>query len=661
MLNHNEILGTSAAKILKAITGEYVSVQFVDIEADTYFNVESSSKFAKSLEGITSVREAFDKNVEVIIKPEKREEARVFYDLDTLAERLENKKSISYEYEGALRGWCIGTFIPVERNDEGKINKVLYTVRYVDEERTNEMNQNKVIDALSRGFLNIFLANPSKNIGKIIKLNGYVTSGMNKNSPQDLDYRKFTTTYANDRVYEEDREKFLDALNQSYMEKHLENEGEYNVPYRIVEDDGSLHSYQAKVVKSEEDGWYVLAFQNIDSLVAQEKERADELQNALELAQRASQSKTDFLSRMSHDIRTPMNGIVGMSHIMEAEINNPDVIKDSIGKIKQLSSQLEILINEVLEMGQIESKRVTLGSEVVDLVALIKSYRPALQVMAEDKGIVLEDGDFEIIHKNIVCSIVHVQRIFMNIVTNAIKYNREQGTVSLIVKESPIDNVKSNYTFIVKDTGVGMSEEFLNHIYEPFVRENNTNSTQYEGTGLGMAIAKELLDLMNGTIEIQSELNKGTVVTMTIPFEISEEIAVNEDTQDDISLDGKHILIVEDNQFNIEIAKYILEEEHVVVDIATNGEEAVQKFKGSKIHEYDLILMDLMMPVMNGYDATKAIRKLDREDAKTIGIFAMTANAFKEDADACLSAGMNGHIAKPIDIDVLKRQIAKFL
>ncbi len=376
-------------------------------------------------------------------------------------------------------------------------------------------------------------------------------------------------------------------------------------------------------------------------------------------AESANRAKTDFLARMSHDIRTPINGIIGTAHIMESRIDDKEQIKSGIKDIKQLSHQLESLVNDVLEMSRIESGKMELMHENCHLQSVLDELIPAIQVMAESRNVVIAGAHYEANHEMIVSSPLHIQRIMSNVVSNAIKYNRPGGTVEIWVQETPIDPTHSEFLFIVKDTGIGMSEEYLRKIFDPFSREQTGIDTHYSGTGLGMTITKELVDRFGGTITIDSKQNVGTTVKIRLPLELGEELEQPAAVNEDISLEGMKILIVEDNKVNLNIAKFIVEEEKATVDTAVNGKEAVDKFAASEAGSYDLVLMDLMMPVMDGLAATRAIRGLDRPDAKTVPILAMTANAFEEDIRNCLAAGMNAHIAKPINVDKMKIQIRR--
>ncbi len=512
--------------------------------------------------------------------------------------------------------------------------------------------------ALAKDFLNVFLLNPKTGMAKTIKLDGYVTTGIGTIAGESYPFQEMVRVYVRERVYESDHKKVLYALSPEGISKNLCEKDEYSMVYQVFES-GAIHYYQAKIIRTAQPEVYIVGFQNVDSLMQEEKRKQKMYEAALASAESANRAKTDFLSRMSHDIRTPINGIIGMAHIMESRCDDQEKIKTGINDIKMLSHQLESLVNDVLEMSRIESGKTELRHETCHLPSVLDELTPAIQVMAESRNVVLAGSHYEGIHETVVSSPLHIQRIVSNIVSNAVKYNRPGGTVECWLQETPIDQKHSEFLFTVKDTGIGMSEEYLKKIFEPFSREQVGIDTYYSGTGLGMTITKELVDRFGGTIEIDSKQNVGTTVRIRLPLELGEEVEKQAAEKEDISLEGMKILIVEDNQVNLSIAEFIVEEEKATVDTAVNGKEAVDKFAASEVGSYDLILMDMMMPVMDGLTATRAIRKLDRPDAKTVPILAMTANAFEEDIQNCLAAGMNAHIAKPINVDKMKQQIRK--
>ncbi len=382
-----------------------------------------------------------------------------------------------------------------------------------------------------------------------------------------------------------------------------------------------------------------------------------EFQELARKADAANVAKTEFLQRMSHDIRTPINGICGMVEMAEHYADNLDKQAECRKKIRDASYLLLELINEVLDMGKLESGEVVLEQQPFDLQDVIDEVLVVIEKLASERGLTLIREDFKVNHWKLIGSARHVKRLLMNIMSNAVKYNKENGTISIRCQELPSkEEGTALLEFICEDTGIGMSEAYQKKIFEPFTQENTGAQSKYGGSGLGMSIAKDLVEKMNGTLDFESEEGKGTTFIIRIPFVIDQSQEEKEklsDSADKPSIQGYHILLVEDNELNMEIAEFVLEKEGAVVTKAWNGKEAVELFSESATGEYDAILMDMMMPVMDGYQAARTIRAMDREDAKTIPIIAMTANAFTEDRIKSREAGMNAHISKPLDLELL--------
>ena len=382
-----------------------------------------------------------------------------------------------------------------------------------------------------------------------------------------------------------------------------------------------------------------------------------EFQELARKADAANVAKTEFLQRMSHDIRTPINGICGMVEVAEHYADNLDKQAECRKKIRDASYLLLELINEVLDMGKLESGEVVLEQQPFDLQDVMDEVLVVIEKLASERGLTLIREDFKVNHWKLIGSARHVKRLLMNIMSNAVKYNKENGTISIRCQELPSkEEGTALLEFICEDTGIGMSEAYQKKIFEPFTQENTGAQSKYGGSGLGMSIAKELVEKMNGTLDFESEEGKGTTFIIRIPFVIDQSQEEKEklnDSADKPSIQGYHILLVEDNELNMEIAEFVLEKEGAVVTKAWNGKEAVELFSESATGEYDAILMDMMMPVMDGYQAARTIRAMDREDAKTIPIIAMTANAFTEDRIKSREAGMNAHISKPLDLELL--------
>lgn len=387
-------------------------------------------------------------------------------------------------------------------------------------------------------------------------------------------------------------------------------------------------------------------------------------ETAKEEAVRASAAKSEFLSRMSHDIRTPINGIMGMLDLSEKWLDEPAKVQEYHGKIRTSSGYLLSLINDVLDMSKLEAGGIEFAEEPFNMYELLRSCLDILQPLAAENGITMNElKEEKMEHPYLIGSPLHIRQIFVNIATNAIKYNKVGGSVTVMVEEVSYTSDVVNYQFTITDSGIGMSKEFQDNMFEAFTQENDEGRTTYRGSGLGLSIVKKIIELMGGEILVDSQKDVGTTFIIRLPCSIDKnppkpEALVPEDYASAIS--GMKVLLVEDNEMNLEIVQYLLEDAGVEVTTATDGQMAVNVFTQSDIDRFDLILMDIMMPVMDGLTATQTIRILDRADAKAIPIIAMTANAFAEDIKKSKEAGMNEHIAKPLDANKMFRIMARF-
>ena len=406
--------------------------------------------------------------------------------------------------------------------------------------------------------------------------------------------------------------------------------------------------------------WFCISRTNLEH-EKQEREKDEkykaELLIAAKKAEAANRAKTEFLQRMSHDIRTPINGICGLINMADHCADDMEKQTEYRTKVKEASNLLLELVNDVLDMSKLESGEVILEEIPFDLSRISREVLVVIEQMAAEQNIRIVWEKKEITHRKFIGSPGYVKRVMMNILSNAVKYNRKNGHIYISCREIPSGQPEmTTIEFVCRDTGIGMTDEFQKHIFEPFAQEHAGSRTKFAGTGLGMPIAKKLIETMGGTITFESENGAGTTFVIRIPFKIdlnSDKREEKKDVSDGKSIKGLHILLAEDNELNMEIAEFVLQNEGAVVTKAWNGQEAVERFKKSEPGEFDAILMDIMMPVMNGYEAAKTIRSMDRKDAKAIPIIAMTANAFTEDRIRAKEAGMDQHIAKPIDIKII--------
>lgn len=455
-----------------------------------------------------------------------------------------------------------------------------------------------------------------------------------------------------DADFVEFNNEYLDFV--EWAENHLE--GFYHSEYfQIQKLNNQLIDSQRALIRSK---------RNLEMALEENKKINRKISEARQAAEQASRSKTQFLANMSHDIRTPMNGIIGMLNIADRYVDNPDEVKKYHQKIRMASEYLLSLINDVLDMRKIDQKDIMLLEESVNLRDVIENCRDILEAKAGEQEITLDTtGMAEFNPPQLMASEVHLRQIFMNIISNAIKYNKYGGKIFIqaIVLEQTEDKVTCRFS--VTDTGIGMSEDFQKQMFEPFTQEHGENRSEFKGTGLGLSIVKRIIEEMGGEIRVESELDIGTKFSWDLTFPIDKAINERSENIPDriVTLRGIRVLAAEDNSLNSEILKFILEDMGINVNLVENGELAVKAFEESRPGEYAMILMDIMMPVMDGYEASRIIRNMKRTDAAKIPIIALTANAFAEDIVRSSEAGMDAHITKPIDENKLKECMLRLL
>ena len=450
----------------------------------------------------------------------------------------------------------------------------------------------------------------------------------------------------------------------STMAARLEAEPNESLAEEYPVADGNWHTARFIVKRRDKNGHVTHVLYTL-RLTSDQKRKEQNYIALAEEAEKANQAKTDFLRRMSHDIRTPINGILGMFEVADRHKGDVAVLRECRAKTLGAMEYLLSLVNNVLDIGKLESGELELEHKPFNLVELLSQQLSVVSIQAAESGVSFYGGkEFSVIkHRYLLGSPVHLNRVLMNLANNAIKYNRRGGSVTLYCTELFSDETSVLYQFVCSDTGLGMSEEFQKHAFDPFTQEGKQSLSTYNGSGLGLSIVKKIVEQMHGTVDLKSQEGVGTTFTLTIPFGIDPEGASREapaPAQRTVDVTGRRALLVEDNELNREIAEILLEDEGLRVDCASNGQEAVDAFAASQPGTYDYIFMDITMPVMDGHAAARAIRVLNRPDAKTVPIIAMTANAFQDDIQQSFEAGMNAHLLKPLNFDKIREMVQQF-
>lgn len=473
--------------------------------------------------------------------------------------------------------------------------------------------------------------------------------------------------YAEKIVVPQEQQIFKEQLERHRLMSYLKNNPCFIARFNCRDKEQNVFCVEANIVAIDEGknpGCVVIGLRNVEEMVRKEKMQMAAMEAAMKEAQRANAAKSEFLSRISHDMRTPLNGVIGMIEINDRHPEDIELMKHNRAKAKIAADHLLRLINDLLDMSKLEDENTQWEQEAFNIQKLAGETITLGAMQAADAGIAMDEisCDDQFQYPYVYGYPLHVRQIFLNIIGNAIKYNKPGGKIMCKVHIVSHDDCTVWYRATISDTGIGISPEYMKQIFEPFTQEHGGARSNYMGTGLGMSIVKKLVDHMGGTIKVTSEVNVGSTFEVEIPFKIAreEDLPKEEQTVVKRDLSGMKILLVEDNELNMEIAKTVLEDMGVDVDCAEDGKQAVEVFANSPVGNYQAILMDIMMPVMNGYEASREIRHLNRKDAGLIPIIALTANAFSDDIKKCREAGMNDHIAKPIEIERLKEVLSKY-
>ena len=541
----------------------------------------------------------------------------------------------------------------------GSLLLVYLHMRSSQEHYRQLRKQYETIRAISSIFVTVFALNLRTKQLEALQL----PEGVELDIPKGTDGAKWLDQMIHANVKPEFSEAVDIFHDLQAVQAHLQEQGSLYIEYQ---DKNNLWFRSLMVPQSYDEKGEIASVILVTRNITQERERElayqEQLRETAREAQSASLAKTDFLRRMSHDIRTPLNGILGLIEIANYHADDLAKQQEYRDKVTENAKILLDLSNDVLEMNKIESGQIVLAEKSLDMQQLVKSLSTMTEAYAKMRGLSFSTS-FEGKHTQVIGSPVHLRQILTNLTGNAVKYNKEHGSLATSCRElSCIDGVVQ-YEFICEDTGLGMSEEFQKHAFEMFVQENAEARTAYVGTGLGLAIVKKLVDLMGGTLELESKKGVGTRFRVVLSFKLDAKQAEEQpvESKPAAALAGSHILLVEDNALNMKIEEFVLEREGAVLTQAVNGQEAVELFAASEPGAFDVILMDIMMPVMDGLTAARTIRALERSDAQTVPIVALSANAFAEDEAESQQAGINDYLAKPLNAQQLVKTLQKYL
>ncbi len=667
--------------IIRSMGRIYYASYYINTEKNSFFDLLGEQNENETARTSGNARERIKYVIEHLIQPEYADVMKEFLSLDTVDERLKEKQVITCEFKGVDTGWSQAYIIAGDRNDRGKLKHVFFAFRTIHDEKEKEEaaqakideqmhaleqansrmeEQLEVIEGLGSDYFSILLVDSLNDT-----VTPYRTEGEEGNIISEFfekGGRKWSALiqiYADLLVLEEDRGEFMENLCGK-----IEKDCTFN--YRMIKADGTswLQVRVAYVKRKDGTNIAVIGTRNVDELVREEQKKQKALADALAAAEKANKAKSDFLFSMSHDIRTPMNAIIGYTDLLKNGVDDPKLRDRYIENIQTSNGYLLDLINNVLDTARIESGKATLDEQPSDSNRIGNDLDTAFAGEIAKKRLNYKVHN-SITHRYVYRDETKVEQILFNVVSNAVKYTPEGGSIDIYFSEAPSEREGwTDITTVVKDTGIGISKEFLPDIFDSFTREKSVTDSKIVGTGLGMGIVKRLVELMGGTITVESELGKGTTVTFTIPHKIADaptETEHNDTAVDPNTFAGKRILLAEDNDLNAEIATEILGEAGFAVERAEDGIICVDMLNKHGIGYYDLVLMDVQMPNMDGIKATTVIRQLPDRAKAEIPIVAMTANAFEEDRKKCFKAGMNGFISKPIDIRKLMDTLTEIL
>ena len=662
-----EYLKVSPARVAQALAADYFCIYYVNTKNNKFIEYSASEEYRalglpRSGEDFISFsRERF----ESIIYPEDQERFLDGFVKEKIISELDAHGIYKLAFRLMFNGVPTYVQLKVTRMIEKEGTHIVIGISSVDEQmkamEAFEMAHHasitfgRVASALAGDYFSIYVVDlDTDHFVEYSATKEFDTLGVEKNGE---DFFNLSRRNMSRLIYEDDRERFMGTFYREKVMSILERDKIFTMKYRLVFGDTPVWVSMKATLLEDKDGRHlIIGTNNIEAQMKREEEYQQRVREA------RTNARNDFLANMSHDIRTPMNAIVGYTNIAKSNKHKPETVADALDKIGSSSHYLLSLINDILDISKIESGKMQISCGPCDLAELFRRIEDITALQAKKKSLVINYCHDNICHYQVITDELRIEQIIINIVSNAIKYTPPGKTVDLIAEEVPSPGGKNKYRFIIRDTGIGIKEDYMPHIFESFTREERTTVNRIQGTGLGLAITAKIVEMMGGTISVKSKLGEGSEFTVELELEpLETDSQANADNSENIDLAGHRILLVEDNAINAEIARMILEQYGAEVQQAENGKIGLEALQEKGPGYYDAVLMDIQMPVMNGFEATKAIRALGGAYATALPIIAMSANAYDEDVRDCLAAGMNGHIAKPFNPDELMRILRRYI
>ena len=662
-----EYLKVSPARVAQALAADYFCIYYVNTKNNKFIEYSASEEYRalglphNGEDFISFSRERF----ESIIYPEDQERFLDGFVKEKIISELDAHGIYTLTFRLMFNGVPTYVHLKVTRMIEKEGSHIVIGISSVDEQMKAmeafetahhaSITFGRVATALAGDYFSIYVVDlDTDRFVEYSATEEYDKLGLEKTGK---DFFNVSRRNMSRLVYEDDRERVMGTFYREKVMSILERDKIFTMRYRLVFGDTPVWVSMKATLLEDSDGRHlIIGTNNIEAQMKREEEYQQRVREA-----RIS-ARNDFLANMSHDIRTPMNAIVGYTNIAKTNKHQPEMVADALDKIGSSSHYLLSLINDILDISKIESGKMQISYGPCDLAALFRRIEDITALQAKKKFLVITYCHDSVRHYKVNADELRLEQILINIISNAIKYTPSGKTVDLIAEELPSSGGKNKYRFIIRDTGIGIKEDYLPHIFESFTREERTTVNRIQGTGLGLAITAKIVEMMGGTISVKSKLGEGSEFTVELELEpLEADNPANAGNSESIDLTGHRILLVEDNVINAEIARMILEQYGAEVQQAENGETGLEALQEKGPGYYDAVLMDIQMPVMNGFEATKAIRALGGAYATALPIIAMSANAYDEDVRDCLAAGMNGHIAKPFNPDELMRILRRYI